>query len=63
MKSCPMRMSWKEVAWLTLWVLEERHTQKTLEGVNGPTTPGATEITTATTHADWLRADPAHPDT
>ena len=25
--------------------------------------PGATEITTATTHADWLYADPAHPDT
>ena len=25
--------------------------------------PGATEITTATTHADWLRGDPAHPDT
>ena len=25
--------------------------------------PGATEITTATTHADWLRTDPAHPDT
>ena len=25
--------------------------------------PGATEITTATTHADWLHTDPAHPDT
>ena len=25
--------------------------------------PGATEITTATTHADWPRVDPAHPDT
>ena len=25
--------------------------------------PGATETTTATTCADWLRADPAHPDT
>ena len=25
--------------------------------------PGATEITTATTHADKLCADPAHPDT
>ena len=25
--------------------------------------PGATEITTATTHADWLCVDPAHPDT
>ena len=25
--------------------------------------PGATEITTATTHADWLCIDPAHPDT
>ena len=25
--------------------------------------PGATEIITATTHADWLCADPAHPDT
>ena len=25
--------------------------------------PGATEITTATTHADWLRIDQAHPDT
>ena len=25
--------------------------------------PGATEITTATTHADWLHTVPAHPDT
>ena len=25
--------------------------------------PGATEIITVTTHADWLHADPAHPDT
>ena len=25
--------------------------------------PGATEIITATTNADWLRAYPAHPDT
>ena len=25
--------------------------------------PGATEITTATTHANWLRIDLAHPDT
>ena len=25
--------------------------------------PGATEIITATTHVDWLRTDPAHPDT
>ena len=25
--------------------------------------PGATEITTVTTHADWLHVDPAHPDT
>ena len=25
--------------------------------------PGATEIITTTTHADWLRVDRAHPDT
>ena len=25
--------------------------------------PDGTEITTATTHADWLCTDPAHPDT
>ena len=44
---------------------EKVTTQRTAE-LNRTTNsgvPGATEITTATTHADWLCADPAHPDT
>ena len=44
---------------------EKVTTQRTAE-LNRKTNsaaPGATEITTAITHADWLHADPAHPDT